>query len=83
MGTKTIAVDTRVYDRLAAVKRSDESFSKVIDRLLTEVEAAYTGTDILRALEGFTPLSEVDAEAFLDVITEDRVLEQWDARDLR
>lgn len=83
MSTKTIAVDSRVYDRLASVKRSEESFSKAIDRLLTELEAAHTGGDILRGLASFSPLSQADAEAFLNVVAEDRAQERWDARDLR
>lgn len=83
MSTKTIAVDARVYERLASVKRSGESFSKAIERLLTEVEAAHTGGDILRGLTTFPRLSQVDAEAFLNVIAENRAEEPWDARDLR
>lgn len=83
MSTKTIAVDTRVYDRLASIRRSDESFSKAIDRLLTELEAAHTGRDILRGLARFDSLSHADAEAFLNVVGENRAQERWDARDLR
>lgn len=83
MSTKTIAVDSRVYDRLASVKRGDESFSKAIDRLLTELEAAHTGKDILRGLASFTPLSPADADTFLNVVAENRAHERWDTRDLR
>lgn len=83
MSTKTIAVDTRVYDRLAAVKRTNESFSKAIDRLLTEVAAAHTGRDILRGLATVAPLSQEDSKVFLDVVAENRASEQWDRRDLR
>jgi predicted CopG family antitoxin len=34
MPTKTIGVREEVYDRLAAEKRNDESFSDTIDRLV-------------------------------------------------
>ena len=34
MTTKTIGVKEEVYDRLAAEKREDESFSDTIDRLV-------------------------------------------------
>jgi predicted CopG family antitoxin len=51
MSTKTIAVDSRVYDRLAREKREGESFSKTIDRLLREIGGVHTGSHVLRALE--------------------------------
>lgn len=47
MSTKTIAVDSRVYERLAAARREGESFSKAIDRLLQEAAAFHTGGAIL------------------------------------
>lgn len=83
MSTKTIAVETRVYDRLAAVKKEGESFSKAIDRLLTELGTAHTGSDILRGLATVAPLSQADFEAFLDVVAENRESEEWTAGDLR
>ncbi|HSL83561.1 MAG TPA: antitoxin VapB family protein [Thermoanaerobaculia bacterium] len=83
MSTKTIAVDTRVYDRLARAKREGESFSKTIDRLLRQVGAAHTGREILRALPEVPPLPEGDAAAFLGVIEENREGETWKRHDLR
>ena len=77
MATRTIAVDAGVYDRLAASKRSGESFSKAIDRLLTDASSANTGADILRRLGGFSALPDEDASVFLDVIAEDRADETW------
>ena len=77
MSTKTIAVDSRVYDRLASAKRSGESFSKAIDRLLTMVADAHTGADILRGLEALPPLPSKEAEAFLSIIQESRASESW------
>lgn len=82
MSTKTIAVDSRVYERLAAVKQADESFSKVIDRLLAELGAAHTGRDILRGLATVEPLSEEEAKTFLEVVQENREGEAWNGRDL-
>ena len=83
MSTKSIAVDTRVYERLARARRQGESFSEVIDRLLTEVGEAHTGKDILRGVEAFPPLSPEDAEVFLGVVTENRASEDWEERDSR
>lgn len=82
MSTKTIAVNSKVYARLAAAKREGESFSGVIDRLLTEVGDAHTGTDILRRLGAITPLSEDDAAVFYGVVRENRAGERWDDPDL-
>ena len=83
MSTKTIAVDSRVYERLSGVKREGESFSKVIDRLISEVGYAHTGGDILRRLATLPPLSEADSEVFLKVIAENRENESWGESDLR
>jgi predicted CopG family antitoxin len=41
MSTKTIAVESTVYERLALEKRPSESFTKAIDRL---IRAASPGT---------------------------------------
>ena len=83
MSTKTIGIDSRVYERLAGAKREGESFSKVIDRLLREAGAAHTGAHILRALEGLVPLTDEDADVMLSVIEENRASETWERRDLR
>ena len=83
MSTKTIAVDSGVYARLASAKREGESFSRAIDRLLSEVGAAHTGGEILRGLAALTPLSEADAQVFLDVVAENRTGESWESHDLR
>jgi Putative antitoxin len=83
MSTKTIAVDSRVYERLTAVKRESESFSRTIDRLLIEVGAAHTGRSILQGLVSISPLSEQDSKAFLEIIAEDRASEEWNPSDLR
>jgi predicted CopG family antitoxin len=80
MSTKTIAVDSRVYERLASAKREGESFSKTIDRLLTQLGAAHTGGEILRQLEDVPALTQDDATAFLRVIDEARRDEDWDRR---
>ncbi len=79
MSTKTIALESSIYERLASLKREGESFSKVIDRLLADVANAHTGSDILKALEGVSPLSAEDAETFLGVVAEDREGERWDS----
>ena len=83
MSIKTIAVDSRVYERLAAAKLEGESFSKVIDRLLARAASAHTGADILRELPGLPSLGSEDAQVFLDVVAESRASEPWSLSDLR
>jgi predicted CopG family antitoxin len=83
MSTKTIAVDTRVYEKLAGVKREGESFSKTIDRLIDQVGAAHTGRDILQGLSAVQQLTYDDAEVMLSVVAENREDEAWDDHDLR
>ena len=78
MSSRTVALDSTVYDRLAEAKRPGESFSKAISRLLDETSAAHTGRDILRALESTSVLSDADADAILAIVAEDRANETWD-----
>lgn len=82
MSTKTIAVDSQVYRRLAAEKREGESFSRVIGRLLDQTESAHTGRDILRRLEALPELAAADAGVMLAVVAENRDAETWPRRDL-
>jgi predicted CopG family antitoxin len=80
MAIKTIAVDAAVYDRLTAAKRSGESYSKTIDRLLTTAGSAGTGIAILERLAAFDPLPADEADVFLRVIAEDRESTDWRRR---
>lgn len=81
MSTRTIAVDAEVYERLAAVKRRGESFSKVIDRLLDDLAEAHTGLDILSRMREMPALSADDAERMLAVVRESRKDETWAEHD--
>jgi len=78
MATKTIAVDSKVYKRLAAAKNENESFSKAIDRLLSTEADRYTGADVLRRLAGIAPLNDSDADVFYQVVQEARRDEEWE-----
>ena len=83
MSTKTIAVASQVYERLAQAKREGESFSRAIDRMLQEVGAAHTGHDVLRGLDGIVPLPEADAAVMMGIVEENRDGEAWERHDLR
>ncbi len=82
MSTKTIALESGVYDRLARHKRQSESFSKVIDRLLSRVASAHTAADVLARLDERPPLAESDAATMAHVVRESRETEAWPFHDL-
>ena len=82
MATKTIALDSRVYGRLARHRRQSESFSKAIDRLLEEIASAHTVAEVLARLDEQPPLPESDAAAMADVVRENRESETWPVHDL-
>lgn len=83
MSTKTIALESSVYERLAREKRESESFTKVISRLLTNVGQAYTGRSIVSALSKLQPIQENEAKLMLAVVEENRASEKWPVNDLR
>jgi len=83
MSTKTIAVNSGVYEKLAGEKREGESFSRLLARLLEEVGAAHTGRVILRGLADLPKLTEEDGDVMLAVIRESREEELWTEHDLR
>ena len=83
MSLKTIAVQTQVYRRLLAVKREDESFSKLIDRLIHAARSSASGEAILDHLDSVPSLSDEEAQASLQVVKESRSQERWRSRDLR
>ena len=82
MSTKTIAVDSRVYARLAAAKLESESFSKAIDRILGQAGSKGTGEEILRGLGDLSELSYDDGEQILKRVAESREEEGWEKHDL-
>jgi predicted CopG family antitoxin len=82
MSTKTIALESGVYDRLARHKRQSESFSKTIDRLIARVASAHTVADVIARLDEHSPLSEADAAAMASVVRENRKAERWPSHDL-
>ena len=83
MSTKNIAVDTRVYEKLARLKGDGESFSKLIDKLVEEGALRHTGTAILDSLsKGPEVLTEEEAAAMQRVVEDNRASEDWQRNDL-
>lgn len=56
MATKTIGIEEEVYDRLAAEKHEDESFTETVDRLLDKTQSDWR--------EGFGRYSEAEGDEF-------------------
>ncbi len=83
MSTKTIAIESTVYARLAGEKRESESFTKVIGRLLNVAAAAHTGRSIVAALDKTEALPDREAEQMLAVVRENRTQEKWRLHALR
>jgi hypothetical protein len=83
MSTKTIALESSVYERLAREKRQSESFTRVVSRLLDTASAAHTGGAIANELSRMSALPAHDAERMLAVIRENRATEEWAGHDLR
>lgn len=82
MSTKNIALDSKVYRRLAAFKKESESFSNAVARMLDEMEAAHTGKDVLARLDEIPALSQDDADTMMKVVEESRTRESWERNDL-
>lgn len=83
MSTKNIALDSRVYSRLARFKQESESFSKAIARLLDRVEVSHTGRDVLACLADMPGITDDEADRMLEIVEEARRDEGWEPHDLR
>ena len=82
MATKTIAVEDRVYSRLARLKQESESFSKLLDRLVDAAHGSHTVAGVLAQLDRQPALPAKDAAALKRVVRENRQTEQWPVHDL-
>ncbi|MFC7043264.1 antitoxin VapB family protein [Halonotius sp. GCM10025705] len=69
MGTKSVRLDEEVYERIAAHKRDDETFSEAIDRLTSDYSLlAFAGGSSAEAADRHRELlAEADAK-----VSEDR-----------
>ena len=65
MGTKLVRLDEKVYERIAAHKRDDETFSEAIDRLTSDYSLlAFAGSASAEAVDRHRDLlAEADAKA--------------------
>jgi predicted CopG family antitoxin len=83
MSTKTIALDSKVYRKLARLKGEGESFSRVIDRLVERTVTAHTGAEILANLGAApAPLTRAEAGKMEKAVERSRRSEKWELHDL-
>ena len=83
MSTKTIAVDSKVYHKLARLRGDGESFSRVIDRLVERALTAHTGAEILASMGAApAPLSSAEARQIEKAVKRNRRAEKWELHDL-
>ncbi len=83
MSTMTIALDSKVYHKLAKLRGEGESFSRVIDRLVEHVMTAHTGAEILANLGAApAPLARAEARQMEKVVERNRRTEKWELHDL-
>lgn len=66
---KTITIRNEVYRKLVEIKRKDESFSQLLDRLLERQDSR----QVLTRLRGSGELTEEEKKQILDEIREKRV----------
>jgi predicted CopG family antitoxin len=64
MGTKTIGLDDEAYERLAAEKQGNESFSDTVKRLTEAVAADWR--------HGFGSYADRDLDALREVVADQR-----------
>ena len=81
MSIKTIAVGTEVYEKLAHRKRTGESFTKLIDRLLDHTASSGTCADAVREaaeIWGKSGGQASEADQMEKVIRDNRRNARWD-----
>jgi predicted CopG family antitoxin len=84
MATKTIALEVSVYDKLLGQKQNSESFTKIIDRLISESAGSRTCADaVATAAKIWSDGTEVEAEAMEDALREGRKNTRWEVEALK
>jgi hypothetical protein len=80
MSTKTIAVETSVYEKLARQKRASESFTKTINRLLETSTVTGTCADAVASAARIwrTAGNDDDAALMEQLIRDGRSQTNWE-----
>ncbi len=80
MSTKTIALESSVYERLARAKRGSESFTKTIQRLLDEAHGGTCAAAVAEtaAIWGKSTTTDRDADLMDRLLAEGRKETNWE-----
>jgi predicted CopG family antitoxin len=78
MATKTIALEVSVYDKLMGCKKPSESFTKTIDRLISESADQHTcASAVAAAGEIWKSGSEREAQIMDEALRKNREPSAW------
>lgn len=78
MSTKTIAVESSVYERLAREKRSSESFTKTINRLIHTANSGTCASAVADAASVWQAIgNDRDAERMEQILHQNRASTDW------
>lgn len=79
MSTKTIAVESSVYERLAREKRSSESFTKTIDRLIRQANNGTCAAAVADAEAVWQAIgNDTDADKMEQLLNVNRSTTNWE-----
>lgn len=79
MSTKTIAVESAVYERLAREKRSSESFTKTIDRLIHSANSGTCAAAVVDAEAVWQAIgNDTDADRMEQILHLNRSATNWE-----
>jgi len=83
MATKTIALEISVYDKLLDCKKPSESFTKTIDRLISESADQHTCASAVAGAERIWKAgSEREAQIMDEALRKNREPSTWDVEPL-
>ena len=78
MSTKTIAVESSVYERLAREKRSSESFTKTINRLIHAANSGTCAAAVADAANLWQTIgNDVEADQLEQILHRNRATTNW------
>lgn len=79
MSTKTIAVENSVYERLSREKRSSESFTKTIERLIHSANSWTCAAAVADAAPVWQAIgNDTDASRMEQVVQQNRSTTNWE-----
>lgn len=79
MSTKTIAVEHSVYERLAREKRTSESFTKTIERLIDTASSGTCAAAVADAASDWHAIgNDADADQMEQIIHQSRSSTNWE-----